>query len=237
MCSLSNFLDETEENFNEMGLIASNIEAAKRQIVDLKDFRNFVNPHMADVEQLNKMAGELLEDVLSNQEKKIRDAVKNIDACWKNRQSDLDKALLQLRQFQHAFNELLVWIAKIEKNLADNEQTYADSQTIEVKIANPKVIINNIHAHQTNVDQLNMVGKQLINSEFGSESVPSNRQKLNDLNNNVLMIEAICSVIIFVYHKILHKKFKTCYYGSMKSMLKYLSQNLLVAYQKLLVNS
>lgn len=189
MQNLQRFLDDAEKRFNRLGPIAADVQDIKRQIGELKDFKNFVDPHMLEVESLNRMAHDLLDNVPSSQAKPIRDAVNDINYRWKDllkaiadRQNGLDKALLQLGQFQQALNDLLAWIAKVEKMLGDAQPIYGDPQVIEVELAKHKVLMNDIHAHQSNVDSLNQVGRQIIESELGSENARDTRHKLDNLN-------------------------------------------------------
>ena len=189
MQKLLDFLDKAEDRFSRLGPIASDIDAVKRQIGDLKNLKSFVDPHMIEIEALNRMTHELLDRIPPNQARSIRDSVDDINRRWKDllkaisdRQNNLDNALLQLGQFQHALNELLAWIAKVEKILNEAEPVYGDPQVIEVELAKHKVLMNDIHAHQASVDSLNHVGKQLIDSEIGSENARNNKRRLDDLN-------------------------------------------------------
>ncbi|KPM10180.1 Microtubule-actin cross-linking factor 1-like protein [Sarcoptes scabiei] len=189
MRNLLDFLDKAEDKFSRLGPIGADIDEVKRQINELKNFKNFVDPHMVDVEALNRMAHELLDRVPSHQAKGVRDAVANINRRWNDllknigdRQSDLDKALLKLGQFQHSLNELLAWIEKMTKMLDESGIIYGDPQVIEVELAKHKVLLNDINAQQANVDSLNNVGKQLIDSETGTENARNTRAKLDDLN-------------------------------------------------------
>ncbi|XP_075678400.1 dystonin-like isoform X3 [Dermatophagoides pteronyssinus] len=189
MRNLLKFLDDAEQKFQQLGPIAADIDQVKKQIKELKNFKNWVDPHMVDVETLNRMAHELLDRVPSNQAKGIRESINDINKRWKillksigDRQSDLDNALLKLGQFQHSLNELLAWIDKMEKILDESGRIYADPQVIEVELAKHKVLLNDINAHQTNVDSLNQVGRHLIDSEIGSENARNTKTKLNHLN-------------------------------------------------------
>lgn len=48
------FLDKAENKFASLGPLGSDIEAVKRQISQLKDFKHEVDPHMVKVEALNR---------------------------------------------------------------------------------------------------------------------------------------------------------------------------------------
>merc|ERR1712079_540686 len=99
------------------------------------------------------------------------------------RQKELEQALLRLGQFQHALNELLVWIERTDKTLETLRPVYGDPQVIEVELAKLKVIVNDIQAHQSSVDTLNDAGRQIIETEQGSREASQTQQKLNELNS------------------------------------------------------
>lgn len=48
------FLTGAEQKFARMGALGSDIDAVKRQIEQLKDFKQEVDPHMVKVEALNR---------------------------------------------------------------------------------------------------------------------------------------------------------------------------------------
>jgi len=190
MRNLLDFLDKAERKFKGLGPIAVDIDAVKRQIRELKEFQNEVNPHMVEVEALNRQAQDLLEDVHPDKARSIRGPINEINRRWdellKNivdRSSDLDNALLRLGQFQHALNEFLAWITKTERTLDEMRPVFGDPPVIEVELAKHKVLMNDIHAHQTSLDTLNIAGKQMMASESGSESARATQAKLNDLNS------------------------------------------------------
>lgn len=106
------------------------------------------------------------------------DLMKNIN----DRQRNLENALLKLGQFQHTLKELLVWIERTSKNLDDLKPVFGDPQVIEVELAKLKVTINDIQAHQSSVDALNDAGRQLIESDKGSEDASQTQKKLHELN-------------------------------------------------------
>ena len=106
-----------------------------------------------------------------------------------NRQKELEQALLRLGQFQHALNELLVWIERTDKTLDTLKPVFGDPQVIEIELAKLKVMVNDIQAHQSSVDTLNDAGRQIIESEKGSREASQTQGKLNELNtkwNNLL---------------------------------------------------
>ena len=99
-----------------------------------------------------------------------------------DRQRELEHALLRLGQFQHALNELLVWIQRTDGTLDELKPVFGDPNVIEVELAKLKVLINDIQAHQTSVDTLNDAGRQLVESDKGSDDANKTQQRLILLN-------------------------------------------------------
>ncbi|RWS15093.1 microtubule-actin cross-linking factor 1-like isoform X28, partial [Dinothrombium tinctorium] len=184
------FLSSAEDKFASLGPIASDIEAVKVQIHQLKDFKNEVDPHMVEIESLNRQAQELMERTTPQQARAIREPIQEINRRWDDllkrivdRQNELENALLRLGQFQHALNEFLAWIAKTEKSLDEVKPVFGDPHVIEVELAKHKVLMNDIHAHQTSIDTLNRAGRLLIDSDRGSEDASATQRKLDNLNS------------------------------------------------------
>ncbi|XP_067144023.1 microtubule-actin cross-linking factor 1 isoform X6 [Centruroides vittatus] len=187
--NLLEFLDSAEEKFSDLGPLEQDIETVKEQINELKDFKQEVDPHMIEVEALNRQAQELMERTSPTQARTIREPLADINHRWDDllkgivdRQRELENALLRLGQFQHALDELLVWMSKTEKTLDDLRPVFGDPQIIEVELAKHKVLMNDIQAHQTSVDTLNRAGRQLIEANRGSEDASVTQNKLNNLN-------------------------------------------------------
>jgi len=196
MQSLLEFLARSEKTFNSMGAIGSDINTVKKQIEELKFFKDEVDPWMVKVEALNRQADDLTERTSPDQARAIKEPLADVNRRWNDlnksivvRQKELEHALLRLGQFQHALNELLVWIERTDKTLDTLKPVYGDPQVIEVELAKLKVIVNDIQAHQSSVDTLNDAGRQIIESEKGSREASQTQQKLNELNtkwNNLL---------------------------------------------------
>ncbi|PRD27002.1 UNVERIFIED_CONTAM: Dst [Trichonephila clavipes] len=183
------FLEYAEEKFAGLGAVGSDIEAVKGQIQQLQAFKQEVDPHMVEIESLNRQAHELMERTSPAQAKSIREPLAQINKRWDDllkgivgRQRELENALLRLGQFQHALDEFMAWMSKTEKTLDDLTPVFGDPQVIEVELAKHKVLMNDIQAHQTSVDTLNSAGRQLIEANRGSEDASVTQSKLNKLN-------------------------------------------------------
>ncbi|XP_049546723.1 dystonin isoform X28 [Anopheles darlingi] len=187
--NLLNFLGRAEDRFQKLGPLGSDIEAVKKQIEQLKHFKDDVDPHMVEVEALNRQAVELTERTSAEQASAIREPLNAVNRRWENllrgmveRQKQLEHALLHLGQFQHALNELLVWINKTDANLDELKPIPGDPQLLEVELAKLKVLANDIHAHQSSVDTLNDAGRKLIENDRGSLEASTTQDKLQQLN-------------------------------------------------------
>ncbi|XP_074102800.1 dystonin-like protein short stop isoform X19 [Cotesia typhae] len=187
--NLVDFLQEAEDKFAEMGPLGSDIDSVKRQIKQLANFKAEVDPHMVKVEALNRQAAELTERTSSEQAAAIKEPLGAVNRRWDallrgvvERQRLLENALLRLGQFQHALDELLVWIDKTDRTLDELKPVSGDPQVIEVELAKLKVLVNDIQAHQTSVDTLNDAGRQLIEDGKGTAEASTTAEKLGTLN-------------------------------------------------------
>ncbi|KAI8122401.1 Dystonin [Lucilia cuprina] len=193
--NLLKFLAKAEDKFAHLGPVGSDIDAVKKQIEQLKSFKDEVDPHMVEVEALNRQAVELTERTSPEQAASIREPLTVVNRRWETllrgmveRQKQLEHALLHLGQFQHALNELLVWINKTDGTLDQLKPIPGDPQLLEVELAKLKVLANDIQAHQNSVDTLNDAGRQLIESEKGSIEASTTQEKLRKLNQEWKML-------------------------------------------------
>uniref|UniRef100_A0A8D8X998 Dystonin n=1 Tax=Cacopsylla melanoneura TaxID=428564 RepID=A0A8D8X998_9HEMI len=191
---LLKFLERAEDRFAKLGPLGSDIDAVKKQIAQLKQFKADVDPHMVQVEALNRairrQAQELTERTSAEQAASLKEPLASVNRRWDEllravveRQRQLENALLRLGQFQHALAELMAWIDNTNRTL-DNElkPVAGDTQLLEIELAKLKVLMNDIQAHQNSVDTLNYAGRQLIESGKGSDEASSTQDKLNKLN-------------------------------------------------------
>lgn len=137
-----------------------------------------------------RQAIELTERTSPDQAQAIKEPLVAVNRRWESllrgmvdRQKQLEHALLHLGQFQHALNELLVWISRTDNTLDQLKPVPGDPQLLEVELAKLKVLANDIQAHQNSVDTLNDAGRQLIETDRGSAEASSTQEKLRQLNN------------------------------------------------------
>ncbi|XP_025411352.1 dystonin isoform X7 [Sipha flava] len=193
---LLKFLDGAERRFANLGPLGTDIKVVKNQIGELKNFKSDIDPQMVKVEALNRkltrQAQELTERTTVEQAAALKQPLTEVNRRWENllkgiveRQRQLENSLLQLGQFHHALAELLAWIDGTNKTLdKDLKPVAGDSQLLEVELAKLKVLVNDIHAHQSSVDTLNDAGRQLIENGKGSAEANSTQDKLNLLNKS-----------------------------------------------------
>lgn len=139
-----------------------------------------------------RQAQELTERTTVEQAAALKQPLTEVNRRWENllkgiveRQRQLENSLLQLGQFHHALAELLAWIDATNKTLdKDLKPVAGDSQLLEIELAKLKVLVNDIHAHQSSVDTLNDAGRQLIENGKGSAEANSTQDKLNLLNKS-----------------------------------------------------
>lgn len=139
-----------------------------------------------------RQAQELTESTTVEQAAALKQPLTEVNRRWENllkgiveRQRQLENSLLQLGQFHHALAELLAWIDATNKTLdKDLKPVAGDFQLLEIELAKLKVLVNDIHAHQSSVDTLNDAGRQLIENGKGSAEANSTQDKLNVLNKN-----------------------------------------------------
>lgn len=55
------------------------------------------------------------------------------------RQRDLQMAMLNAGQTEHALTELLAWLDRTDQTLDENSPVYGDRKTIEIELAKHKV--------------------------------------------------------------------------------------------------
>lgn len=186
---LLKFLDEAEEHVRNLKPIGSEIAVVKRQIEEHKSFKDEVDPHGVEVEALNRQLNELSEITSVDQTAAIRNGVNGINRRWdtlkqtmNERQKQLEQALLQLGQFEHALNELLIWIKKTRATFDQIKIVPGDAKLLEIEMAKLKILINDTQAHQNSIDTINDAGRKLLeNDSIVDASVT--REKLDNLNH------------------------------------------------------
>lgn len=185
---LLRFLDEAEDYVRNLKPIGSEISIVKQQIEDHKTFKDRVDPHGVDMEALNRQLNELSEITSVDQTALIRNGVNGINKRWdalkqtmNDRQKQLENALLQLGQFEHALNELLTWIKKTQSTFDQIKIIPGDAKLLEIEMAKLKILMNDAQAHQHSIDTINDAGRKLLDND-GVIDASATREKLDNLN-------------------------------------------------------
>ncbi|XP_015788889.1 dystonin isoform X3 [Tetranychus urticae] len=183
---LNTWMDESERALKSSASLSLNVQEAtiQRLEAELPKYRSLL-------EQINHLGPQLgaispgqgaaaVDNMVNRANRRFEAICEQIQII--SRQNELENASLRLGQFRHALDEFLTWMSRTEMALDEIKPTFADAQVIEVDTAKLKVLINDIAAHQTNVDTLNRAGKMLIESDRGSEEASATAAELNKLN-------------------------------------------------------
>lgn len=186
--ALLKFLDEAEDYIRNLKPIGSEVSIVKQQIEDHKRFKDRVDPHGVEVEALNRQLNELSEITSVDQTSMIRNGVNKINKRWdalkqtmNSRQKQLENALIHLGQFEHALNELLVWIKKTQSTFAQIKTIPGDAKLLEIEMAKLKILLNDVQAHQNSIDTINDAGRKLLENDDVIDA-SSTKEKLDNLN-------------------------------------------------------
>ncbi|KAG2467313.1 DYST protein, partial [Polypterus senegalus] len=172
------WVDILEGKIDSMSPVGTDLETVKQQIVELKEFKAEAYQLQIEMEKLNHQAELLLKKVVEEDDKHaIQDPFTELKLLWDNldekivnRQHKLEDALLALGQFQHALDELLTWMTHTEELLNEQKKTTGDPKAIEIELAKHHVLQNDVLAHKTTVEAVNIAGNDLIESSAGEEA-------------------------------------------------------------------
>uniref|UniRef100_A0A8C3WDJ7 Dystonin n=1 Tax=Catagonus wagneri TaxID=51154 RepID=A0A8C3WDJ7_9CETA len=179
-----------------MSPVGTDLETVKQQMEELKQFKSEAYQQQIEMERLHHQAELLLKKVTEESDKHtVLDPLMELKLIWDslderiiNRQHKLEGALLALGQFQHALDELLVWLTHTEDLLGEQKPVGGDPKAIEIELAKHHVLQNDVLAHQSTVEAVNKAGNDLIASSAGEEasSLQNKLEILNQRWQNVL---------------------------------------------------
>uniref|UniRef100_A0A480TTF5 Dystonin isoform 1eA n=1 Tax=Sus scrofa TaxID=9823 RepID=A0A480TTF5_PIG len=179
-----------------MSPVGTDLETVKQQMEELKQFKSEAYQQQIEMERLHHQAELLLKKVTEESDKHtVLDPLMELKLIWDslderivNRQHKLEGALLALGQFQHALDELLVWLTHTEDLLGEQKPVGGDPKAIEIELAKHHVLQNDVLAHQSTVEAVNKAGNDLIASSAGEEasSLQNKLEVLNQRWQNVL---------------------------------------------------
>ena len=140
------WLQRKEEQLSALGPIGDDTDMVKDQLEELSAMKEEVFPRHVDVEFLNQQAGDLTKGASPEQAATIREPLQDVNERWHGliegmaeRKTRLQRALLNLGQFQSAVDELLTWIDKTDKTLDESQPAYGDPNIVEIELAKLKV--------------------------------------------------------------------------------------------------
>ena len=140
------WLQKKEEQLSTLGPIGDDTDMVKDQLAELATMKEEVYPRHVDVEFLNQQAADLTKGTTPEQAATIREPLQDVNQRWheliegmSDRKTRLQRALLNLGQFQSAIDELLTWIDKTDKTLDEAQPVYGDPKVVEIELAKLKV--------------------------------------------------------------------------------------------------
>ncbi|XP_075454259.1 dystonin isoform X21 [Ascaphus truei] len=194
--ALFDWVDIAAGKIETMSPVGTDLEMVKQQIVELKQFKTGAYQQQIEMERLNHQKEWLLKKVTDENDKcAVEDPLTELKLLWGtlekkiiNRQHKLEGALLALGPFQHALDELLMWLTHTEELLNEQKPIGGDPKTIEIELAKHHVLQNDVLAHKSTVETVKKAGNDLIESSAGEEasSLQSRLEALNQRWQNVL---------------------------------------------------
>ena len=177
-----------EEALKDMEPVAGEFESIKSQWNDVIEFKGIVDPKHVAVEALSQQAEELSRDCSAEQALVVKDPVAEVNQRWDNLQADIGErqreiqmALLNMGHFDQAFKDFKAWMDNTDATLEELEPIYGDPKIVEIELAKLKIVLNDINAHEDNLEHLHEESARLMAQEKGSEANKL-RRKMDDLS-------------------------------------------------------
>ncbi|KAK3581860.1 hypothetical protein CHS0354_032763 [Potamilus streckersoni] len=183
------WLQKREDRLREFKPVASEFDAIKGQLNEIKLFKADIDPKQVDVEALNHKASDLVKGASPDQAEVVMEPMATVNKKWEalqdnigERQRMLQLAVLNVGQFEHAINELLSWMDTTEQTLDEAKQVAGDTKLIEIELSKHKMLQNDINAHESSVVSVREAGQRIIATEAASKSNVTKR-KLEDMKS------------------------------------------------------
>ena len=142
------WLQKKEEQLSGLGPIGDDTDMVNDQLAELAAMKEEVFPRHVDVEFLNQQAGDLTKGASPEQAAFIREPLQDMNQRWHgliegmaDRKTHLQRALLNLGQFQSALDELLIWLDKTNAALDEAHPVHGDPKVVEIELAKLKVCV------------------------------------------------------------------------------------------------
>ncbi|KAK0426456.1 hypothetical protein QR680_009719 [Steinernema hermaphroditum] len=190
LSDLAEWMAEAEKTIEAMpplsaGATVDDIRAEMQRIGAL---RKDADEHAVLKEQLNQSANQLCASAQPHQAAAIRAPISDLNNRWhrlygqlNDRQQRLERGLLEMGQFNQAYEQLMGWMAQTEKTLDDIHPQPGNLKLIEIELCKHRVVQNDVDSHQPSFETLNNAGQYLIKADPASAS--TTQPKLDELND------------------------------------------------------
>ncbi|EDO29908.1 predicted protein [Nematostella vectensis] len=190
------WLDELELKLSEVPPVGTELATVQEQLKLHKAFHAELTPHQSEITQINQLGSTVGERCRHEDSELVHAQLEEVNHRWDElcnhstgRQQKLEEALLQLGQFQLAFQELLVWLRQTDSTLDEQlaKKVQGDVKYIEIELAKHKILQNDILSHEPSVDSLSRAASALLESgETDSTALEGKVQELKTTWDAVL---------------------------------------------------
>ncbi|EDO37706.1 predicted protein [Nematostella vectensis] len=190
------WLDELELKLSEVPPVGTELATVQEQLKLHKAFHAELTPHQSEITQINQLGSTVGERCRHEDSDLVHAQLEEVNHRWDElcnhstgRQQKLEEALLQLGQFQLAFQELLVWLRQTDSTLDEQlaKKVQGDVKYIEIELAKHKILQNDILSHEPSVDSLSRAASALLESgETDSTALEGKVQELKTTWDAVL---------------------------------------------------
>ncbi|TKR92402.1 hypothetical protein L596_007064 [Steinernema carpocapsae] len=183
------WMDRAEKTIDEMPPLTSgvSVDEIRDEMERIGALRKDADEHAVLKEQLNQSANQLCASAQPHQAAAIRAPISDLNNRWhrlygqlNDRQQKLERGLLEMGQFNQAYEQLLSWINQTEKTLDEIQPQPGNLKLIEIELCKHRVVQNDVDSHQPSFETLNNAGQYLIKADPASSA--TTQPKLDELN-------------------------------------------------------
>ena len=127
------------------------IEQIHAELETVRRFKREVDTKSAERDAVLRSASEVIDGATAEQATQVRAPLQELDRRWNaltsllnEHQSRLERALLDMGQFQQAHEQLCDWFAHTERMLNEVNTDAGDVKAVEIELARVNVIENDI---------------------------------------------------------------------------------------------
>ncbi|XP_071483801.1 microtubule-actin cross-linking factor 1-like [Diadema antillarum] len=186
---MNEYMAQAEDQLESMPAVGSDPETVRRQLEDLKTFKKDLARSNLELETVNQQGNRLLAKCTPENRELVQAPMSDMNRRWKklqdrtfDRQHKLEAGFLALGQLDSSLDELLGWMNRTEKALADEKPITGDTKAAEIALAKHKVLQNDIMAHESSVRSVNQAGQNFMASADNRQVANVIRNKLDDVN-------------------------------------------------------